>query len=355
MKSLPLRLLAALLCLLCVGAHAALPLTTERDPALPAVTLGGYRFHAQAFGDAARPVLIVLHGGPGADHRYLLPLQTLADDHRVVFYDQRGTGLSPRVPAAQITPQTFIDDLDAFVDAFGQGRPVHLLGHSWGAMLASAYTGQHPHKVARLVLAEPGFLDASTLDAVNPGGWPGWAAVWGVARAWVGQWFVDTGGDPYARADWFLQQVLQVTQGPEHRCPGHSAALPAWRAGSPDFQATIGRMMDDPAWGRRLDFRRGTDRFEGPVLFIAGACSQVMGERQQRRHLRHFRHAELVVVPDAGHALFNDQPAATQALVRRFLGGGATTALASSAHADPTRAGPLPHLPAAPCGQDQRP
>jgi pimeloyl-ACP methyl ester carboxylesterase len=44
----------------------------------------------------------------GADYRYLLPLKALADDYRVVFYDQRGTGLSPRVPADSITLDSFV-------------------------------------------------------------------------------------------------------------------------------------------------------------------------------------------------------------------------------------------------------
>ena len=59
----------------------------------------------------------------------------------MVFYDQRGTGLSKRVPALDITVDQFIDDLDAFVDHFGNGKPATLVGHSWGAMLTSAYAG----------------------------------------------------------------------------------------------------------------------------------------------------------------------------------------------------------------------
>src|SRR3990167_8634860 len=108
--------------------------TVERDASLPRITLQGYVFHAESFGSPGKPVVIVLHGGPGADYRYMLPLKALADDYQVVFYDQRGTGLSPRVPAESITLQSFLTDLDAFVDAFGKGRPVHLVGHSWGAM-----------------------------------------------------------------------------------------------------------------------------------------------------------------------------------------------------------------------------
>ena len=311
--------LAALLFQLPAQARPQVPPTLELDASVPRVALNGYSFHAEHFGPADKPVLIVLHGGPGADYRYLLELKALADDYQVVFYDQRGTGLSPRVPAAHLSVQTFIDDLDAFVDAFGHGRPVHLLGHSWGAMLASAYTGAHPAKVDRLILAEPAFLDATTMDVFSSRGLPPARVMWGFAMAWLGKWFVDTRGDAYARDDWFLLQVLPLTQGADELCEGKLPPLQAWRFGSPNFEATVGRMMDDPAFAKQLDFRRGVDQFKGRTLFMAGACNKAGGETQQRRLMGHFAHAQLEVIPQAGHFMFNDQPALSLQVVRRFL------------------------------------
>lgn len=321
LRALQRRAVVLVSCLFPLWAGAlTLPVTAEADPTVPSVHLRGYRFHAQAFGEVGRPVVVVLHGGPGADHRYLLGLAALADHFRVVFYDQRGTGLSPRVPAADITPQGFVDDLDAIVDAYGAGQPVHLVGHSWGAMLASAYAGAHPGKVGRLVLAEPGFLDGSTLPHLNAGGWPGWPVAWGMARAWLAQWSVDTRGDPQARRDYLLGRMLPLVQA-RATCDGRPPVLEGWRAGWTNFDATVGRMGRDPAFAASLDFRRGVERFEGATLFLAGRCSPVMGETQQRRHLGHFRHARLDVLEGAGHFLFNDQPERSVALVRAFLAG----------------------------------
>ena len=110
-----------------------------------------------------------------------------------------------------------------------------------------------------------------------------------------------------------------LTQGSAQMCHGQAPALEAWRFGSPNFEATIGRMRSDPAFFRGLDFRRGTEAFTGEVLLLAGACNQVVGATQQQKHLRHFRHARLAVVPDAGHFMFNDQPERSVALVRGFL------------------------------------
>ena len=308
----------ALLTLLLGCAPIHVPPTTEHDASLPAVTLRGYRFHAQVFGDPVSPPVIVLHGGPGADYRYLLPLQDLAKDYQVLFYDQRGSGLSPRVPSDSITVDAYLADLDAMVDYLGQGRPVALLGHSWGAMLASAYTGRYPHKVAKLVLAEPGFLDAEALGRLNPGGWPGWGAVMGMARAWVLQWMVDPQGDTYARRDVMLGAALPVFQA-ANTCDRTTPAMPGWRAGSPAFDATIGRMQADPAFATSLNFRRGVEQFGGEVLFMAGGCSTTLGEAQQRRHMVHFRKARLEVIAQAGHNLFNDQPHQALHMVRAYL------------------------------------
>ncbi|NRF70282.1 alpha/beta hydrolase [Aquincola sp. S2] len=305
--------------LLPAQARPSVPPTVEHDATLPRVELGGYAFHAEHFGQPDKPVLIVLHGGPGADYRYLLGLKALADDYQVVFYDQRGTGLSPRVPAGSITVQRFIDDLDAFVETFGRGRPVHLLGHSWGAMLASAYTGSHPAKVSRLILAEPAFLDTSTAGVFSAGGMPPLRVMWGFAAAWIGKWFVRTEGDAYARDDWFLLQVLPLTQGADEMCDGGLPAMQAWRFGSSNFQATVGRMMDDPAFARQLDFRKGVDAFQGPTLFLAGGCNRVVGEAHQRKLIGHFAQARLEVIPQAGHFMFNDQPERCLAAVRAFL------------------------------------
>jgi proline iminopeptidase len=321
-RSLATALLAVSTWLFTTG--FAVPQTVDRDPSLPRVELNGYPFHAETFGRSDRPVIIVLHGGPGADYRYLHALKALADEHLVVFYDQRGTGLSPRVPAEQITVQVFLDDLDAFVSAYGKGRPVSLVGHSWGAMLASAYAGAHPNKVDKLVLAEPAFLDATTMDALKRGRWPGAAVVWGFAKAWLGKWFVSTAGDPYARDDYFLLQVMPLMQGADELCDGKLPPLEAWRFGSSNFEATLGRMNGDPAWAASLDFRKGVDAFRGATLLLAGECNQVVGAAHQAKHLRHFANARLEVIPAAGHFMFNDSPERSIAVVRAFLASSAS-------------------------------
>lgn len=143
--------------LLTIGEYAVAE-TVAQDPSIPHITIEGVTFHAQTFGDPSNPVVITIHGGPGSDYRSILSLQALSDQYFVVFYDQRGAGLSPRVNPEEITLASALADLDSIVDYYSDGEKVNLVGHSWGAMLASAYLGQQPEKVDHAVLAEPGFL-----------------------------------------------------------------------------------------------------------------------------------------------------------------------------------------------------
>ncbi|MES2582767.1 MAG: alpha/beta hydrolase [Pseudomonadota bacterium] len=316
------RAMACILALNTLPVLGEVPRTVLDDPTLPQLVLNSHRLHVEAFGKPDAPVVVVLHGGPGADYRYLLGLSALADQYRVVFYDQLGSGLSQRVPASHITVNSFVADLDAVIRHFSPNRAVHIVGHSWGAMLASAYAGAHPNKVDRMVLAEPGFLDTDTLAGLPGGGWPGWRVVAGFARAWLGKWWISTHDDPYARDDWFLLQILPLTQGHNELCNGQLPPLQAWRFGSPAFDATLGRMMSEPEWGKTLNFAQGLERYTGRVLFLRGACNQAQGESVQRRMMAKFSpqsDAQLTTLAKAGHFMFNDQPTASVEAVRGFL------------------------------------
>ena len=91
------------------------------------------------YGRVDGPRLLVLHGGPGADHCYLLPqMLHLGDRHDLVFYDQRGGGRSKSDARIPITWQTHVEDLAAVIQEFSL-EPLSIVGYSWGAMLALLY------------------------------------------------------------------------------------------------------------------------------------------------------------------------------------------------------------------------
>ncbi len=101
------------------------------------------------------PPAVVLHGGPGADHGYLLPgFDVLADRRELVYYDQRGGGRSPVARDVPVGWLEHVADLDALREVWGLERLV-LLGYSWGGLLAQLYATEHPDRVERLALVSP--------------------------------------------------------------------------------------------------------------------------------------------------------------------------------------------------------
>jgi proline-specific peptidase len=98
----------------------------------------GYRTWYRVVGEAkdGRDPLLCLHGGPGSTHHYFAPLERLAEDGRaVVLYDQVGCGRSDRPEDVEWDVRVFVDELAALRDQLGLEQ-IHLLGTSWGGMLA---------------------------------------------------------------------------------------------------------------------------------------------------------------------------------------------------------------------------
>jgi proline iminopeptidase len=99
--------------------------------------------------------VILLHGGPGFASFYLKPFEDLGDDRQVVRYDQLGGGRSDRTTDTTLfTIDHFVRELESLRASLGCGQ-VHLLGHSWGTILAVEYYRAHPEHVASLILASP--------------------------------------------------------------------------------------------------------------------------------------------------------------------------------------------------------
>ncbi len=113
----------------------------------------GVALHERRVG--AGPEVVVLHGGPGAHHDYLLPgFDLLAPGRTLVYYDQRGGGRSPVAREVPVGWREQVADLEALREAWGRERLV-LCGYSWGGLLALLYAVAHPARVARLALVSP--------------------------------------------------------------------------------------------------------------------------------------------------------------------------------------------------------
>lgn len=120
----------------------------------------GYHTWYRLVGDGESPgksPLLCLHGGPGGGHFYLEPLEALAEGgRRVILYDQLGCGNSDVPEDLSIhTVSLYVDEVDAVRKALGL-ETVHILGHSWGGMLAMEYALTQPTGLRSLVLSNTG-------------------------------------------------------------------------------------------------------------------------------------------------------------------------------------------------------
>jgi L-proline amide hydrolase len=108
--------------------------------------------------DSGAVPLVVLHGGPGCTHDYLLRLSALARDGRpVIHYDQIGNGRSTHLPDADPsywTVELFVAELDNLLAGLGVAGSYHLLGQSWGGMLGAEFAVRRPAGLQRLVIAD---------------------------------------------------------------------------------------------------------------------------------------------------------------------------------------------------------
>lgn len=119
---------------------------------MPAGTEGPRVLRLREYGTSG-PLVVLLHGGPGAGW-YLAPLaRGLADAFRIIEPLQRRSGGEPLTVAAHVA------DLEELVELHCGGAQAAFVGHSWGAMLALVYAAQHPERVQSVVLIGCGTFD----------------------------------------------------------------------------------------------------------------------------------------------------------------------------------------------------
>ena len=127
------------------------------------VELNGVRLYTRRVGHG--PPVVVLHGGPGAHHDYLLPqYDHLAEGGRtLLYYDQRGGGRSPVPRDVPVGWREHVVDLEALRGHWELDR-LTVLGYSWGGLLALLYALEHPDRIARLALVSAAPVTAAWRD-----------------------------------------------------------------------------------------------------------------------------------------------------------------------------------------------
>jgi proline iminopeptidase len=274
------------------------PRTVADDPLIPSIAVNGTQLHAEAFGPADSAMVIVLHGGPGGDYRYLLRCKAFADQgYRVVFYDQRGSGLSERHPKNIYSLQLMYDDLSGVIAHYRRSvnQKVFLLGHSWGAMLATAYVNKYPTKVNGLILGEPGgFVWQDVLDYIKRSRKIKFTSELTGDLLYPNQ-FITGRKNEHAVLD-YKYTLLSIADGHWDNPTGNEGKLPIWRGG-----AVINLAFSEIGDREKPNWTAGLNQFTTKVLFVYSENNRAYGLQHAQKVSAAYPNVELLKVNGAGH------------------------------------------------------
>lgn len=265
------------------------------------------------YGPADAPPVLLLHGGPGADHDYLLPqFLDLADSYRLIFYDQRGGGRSKTDDRTPITWRAHVDDLDAAIREL-RLEPATMLGYSWGGLLALLFAIESAHGRTRCHVARLGLVDPAP---VNRGYRRRFEAEFSRRQnsKSVGQLRADlaTSGLRETNPGAYRQRAFELSVAGYFADPSAAHDLTPFRV--------MGRVQDS-VWQSLGDYdlsRPGLlDSVAIPALVVHGREDPIPLESSSviARTLR----APLVVIDRAGHVPYVEQPAELFSALRSFL------------------------------------
>jgi proline iminopeptidase len=114
--------------------------------------IAGMQLAPERNGLVERPVIFMLHGGPGGDHtRYKQHSVELQNFAQLVFIDHRGCGRSKKTKASDYTLENNIEDIEALRKHLGLEK-ICILGTSYGGMVAQGYATRYPKRVEKLIL-----------------------------------------------------------------------------------------------------------------------------------------------------------------------------------------------------------
>ena len=277
------------------------------------VDVEGGRVWYRIVGSGNETPLLLLHGGPGAPSYYLNPLEGVAVDRPVIFYDQLEAVRSDRPTDVSLwTVDRFVRELGDVRDALGLDR-VHILGHSWGTMLAVDYMLTNPEGVSSLILASPALSahrwaeDADRLLAQLPED---------VQEAIRSHDAAGTTDDPeYQEAMMeYYKRYFSMS------VPWSPDLLRAFEDLNTDVYGLMWGPSELAATGTLKDYER-EDRLPDldlPVLFTAGRYDEATPET-----VEHYRSlvpgAQIAILENSAHMTMLDEPEAYVEIVRRFL------------------------------------
>lgn len=289
---------------------------------MPFTTTTAVPLYWTAYGPADAPRLLVLHGGPGASHDYLLPqMLELADRYQLVFYDQRGSGQSRTHDQSPVTWRTHVEDLARLVPELGLD-PLSIVGYSWGGLLALLYAvdafAGNASRPARMVVIDPAPISRTLRDAFEAefARRQSSDAVTRLREQLAASGLRERDPDAYR------QRAFELS------VAGYFGRLERARALTPfrviaRIQKSVWSSLGD------YDLRSGLKSVRCPTLVIHGRLDPIPLESSEEA-ARALPNARLVVLDESGHVPYVEAPDALFAAIRRFLDETASVASPSS-------------------------
>lgn len=278
------------------------PRTVEQDASLPSITINGVKLHSEAFGHPDSTMIVCLHGGPGGDYRYMLNAKELADNgYRIVFYDQRGSGLSQRLPKKSYTSQgmaaldQIYDELSGVIAYYrkSSNQKVVLIGSSWGGILATAYAAKHPAAIDGIIVLEPGGLLWDDIEhyVKESRSFNLWSELLNDAT-YMDQ-FISGKEDQHEILDYKMSMMAS-----KNNITGEDNTLPGthWRSG-----AMISAALFEIAKDHKPDFATGISQFNKPVLFFYSEKNKAYPDSWAQKISSAYPRKELFKVNGTGH------------------------------------------------------
>lgn len=253
----------------------------------------------------AKPTLILLHGGPGADHAVYKPaFSQLSDVAQIVYFDHRGNGRSDESDAAHWTLDQWADDLRGLIDSLGIENPI-IYGASMGGFVAQAFATKYPDLPGALILcATTARVD---FDVIRDA-------------------FTRVGGTKAGE----IAHTYWSDPTPERRRAYFEHCLPLYAQSPPDPDRMARVIVKNPVAMHfngpknemgRFDFRQALGAVTCPTLVISGSHDPIMPPVFGETLLASLGNAPAThhTLHGAGHMIEKDQPADFFALLRHFI------------------------------------
>lgn len=286
-----------------------------------------------------RKVLIV-HGGPGfPPEKPWKGLEPLLAHYQFVYYHQRGCGQSTR-PIDRFSSKNFYKNMMELNQSLGLGSQVAdierirkylgeekliLIGHSFGGFIASLYAAEFPDHVEKLVLVTPA-------DVIKmPRKEPGHEGLYTAVREKLDQ-SKQKEFDAFMKRYFDYKHIFEKSESELEALNNEFAEYYLMVAEKGKKNTTVAGV--DPGegngWltsavffsmGRKHDYTKALKKITSPTLIVYGS-QDMIPETSIEDYRKYIRHHQYRPVPNAGHAVFEDNPQGFSKAVAYFLGKG---------------------------------